>query len=130
MSQADVSNVYGALANVAAITTALQAAVSLQSLTQAGDIETRREKTSVRSAERNDVLADANSAKTGAIVLNMPAAIVNAAVLAGWGKVAIGQTTRSQWELYLPWIAVSCSAAFLLICASVAILRLHRLGKE
>jgi hypothetical protein len=126
----DVSNVYGALANVAAITTALQAAVALQPLTQAVDISNRRRASRPGSSGRSDTIADAKRAKRSALVLNGPAVIVNAAVLAGWGKIAIGQTTTDNWELYVPWVAVSCAAVFLAICAFWAVRELRSMSKE
>jgi hypothetical protein len=110
------SGVYGALANVAAITTALQSIVSLLPLQRAIDLESKTDTpgtadyNDAKDAARRDFLMD--------IVLCLIAFVINASVLAAWFKVGVYIPDLTQWEYWLPWFAVF--AGFLALSATAA----------
>jgi hypothetical protein len=124
LSQSDIIAIYGAFAGVAAITTALQAAVALQPLSQSDDVNRRKRTNPPGTAEYNDARADAGTYWRGAWLLNVGGAAVNFAVLASWGYLVFGVIQQSRWFLWLPFIAVSIAAAYLVIVAAVGIGRL------
>lgn len=121
---------YGALAGVAAITTALQAAVALQPLSALTDTKQRKRRSSKGQIEYNDARSDANKAVWTALWLNIPAVLVNTAVLASWWRVAVAKAKPDQWEYWLPWLAVVTAGVFLLTVAIVTLNKLRRVGQE
>jgi hypothetical protein len=116
------SGLYGALATVAAITTALQAAVALVPLNDSADIKRRKDSSASGLPEYERAKSDAGARLRTAVLLNIPAAAVNAAVLASWGGIGIFQ---ARWVLWLPWVAVASAAVFLLACAVVGAWKLN-----
>jgi hypothetical protein len=122
------TNLYGALANVAAITTALLAAVALPPLTGAIEIDQRKRASVKGRAQYIDAAADARRRFWSFLMLNVVAAIVNGGVLAAWWRVSVAVVNQSQWEYWLPWMAVVVSAGLLLLCAVSALVWLVKLG--
>lgn len=122
MAQTDV---YAALAAVAAITTALEAAVALPPVNDVVEIRRRIRDSKEGSPERTNARRDAGRSALRGVVLNAPAAAVNGAVLAAWSTVAWPGET--PWSYYLPWLAVTAAAAFLIIAAGWGISRLNGL---
>ena|SRR5208282_4358511 len=109
------SALYGALATVAAITTALQAAVGLIPLTDSLVIDRRMESSSPKEAEYEKAKEDAGVRLWTAAFLNVPIVVVNGAVLASWLGLGI---VHDSWVLWLPWAAVLGAAVFLIGCAA------------
>ena len=110
------TGLYSAVATVAAITTALQAAVGLVPLNDSADIGRRMESSSRGEPARDKARTDAGIRLRTAILLNIPAVTVNAAVLASWLGLGI---IHARWVLWLPWAAVVAAAVFLFVCAAV-----------
>lgn len=121
---------YGALAGVAAITTALQAAVALQPLTSLTYTRERKRRSKPGDIAYNDARSDAQKAAWTALWLNIPAIVVNAAVLASWGRIAIAVPKPGEWEYWLPWVAVAAASAFLFMVALITGLKLRAVAKE
>jgi hypothetical protein len=121
------SGLYGALATVAAITTALQAAVGLTPLNDFSDLRRKMDDSSRGQPAYDKARSDAVTRLRAGILLNAPAAVVNAAVLLSWVGLGIFQC---GWVLWLPWIAVLAAALFLLGCAAVGIWKLRDLSRE
>lgn len=121
---------YGALAGVAAITTALQAAVALQPLASLTSARERKRKSRQGDQAYNDARTDAGRAAWTELWLNIPAILVNAAVLASWGRIAIARPRASEWEYWVPWVAVAAASLFLFVVALVTGLKLRNVAKE
>jgi hypothetical protein len=120
------TDVYAALAAVAAITTALQAAVALPPLTDSVEISRRVRESQQGTPARTNARNDAGRSALRGVMLNVPAAGVNGAVLAAWSTVAwVGET---PWSYYVPWLAVTSAAAFLLTAAGLGVWNLSRLS--
>jgi hypothetical protein len=119
---------YGALAGVAAITTALQSVVALQPLRESFEIKRRKRASSPGLPPYNDARSDARQRFTILLILNFFATAVNASVLAAWGKVGVAEAEPGDWHLWLPWVAVAVASAGLLVSACVSIVWLARLG--
>ena len=120
--------VYGALANVAAITTALQSIVALLALQRGLDLAnvggsrpTAESAAAKRAASRNF---------WGQGVLNLVALFVNAAVLAAWFKVGVVPVCPEQWELWLPCAAVALGCIALTTTAVVGLTKLGHVARR
>ena len=125
VSSSDAIAMYGALAAVAAITTALQALVALAPLSQLADIEQRKNASASGTAPYNMAKADARKYMIGAILLNTPAVLVNAAVIIGWAYVALDVVPILHPYLVLPFGAVCAAWLYLVIVAVVGVVRLN-----
>lgn len=125
VSFADAIAMYGALAGVAAITTALQALVALVPLSQVSDVEQRKNASGSGTAPYNIAKADAKKYMTGAILLNVPAALVNAAVIIAWGYVVLEVIPNLHPYLVLPFGAVCAAWLYLVIVAVIGVARLN-----
>jgi hypothetical protein len=79
-------------------------------------------------AAYNDATSDAKQRFGVLLILNVFATLVNASVLAAWGKVAVAEVAPRDWQLWLPWVAVTVAAAGLFISACISIAWLARLG--
>lgn len=124
------AGLYGALAGVAAITTALQAAVALQPLSALTDTRQRKRRSTKGQIDYNNARSDAKKSAWAALWLNIPAVAVNVAVLLAWWRVAVDKPKPGQWEYWLPWAAIATASAFLLTVAIVTMLKLRDVGKE
>ncbi len=124
------SGLYGALAGVAAITTALQAAVALQPLASLTNTRERKRRSHPGDQAYNDARADAGRAAWTALWLNIPAIVVNAAVLTAWGRIAIAQPRPGEWEYWVPWVAVAAASVFMFVVALVTGLKLRNVAEE
>lgn len=122
------TSLYGALAGVAAITTALQSVVALQPLRESFEIKRRKRASSPGQPAYNDAKSDARTRFTILLILNLVATVVNASVLAAWGKPAVVDVTPGDWQLWLPWVAVAVASTGLFVSAVVSIVWLARLG--
>ena len=120
---------YGALAGVAAITTALQAAVALQPLGSLTNTRERKRRSRPGDQAYNDARADASKAAWTALWLNIPAIVVNAAVLTAWGRIAIARPRPGEWEYWVPWVAVAAASVFLFVVALVTGLKLRNVAE-
>lgn len=125
MSETDLFTLYGALAAVAAITTALQAAVALLPLSQFDGVDARRRNSAPGEQAYNDATRDAKSYYRAGWLLNLGAVAVNAAVLVSWGYVALRPIQGPSWFLWLPFCAVAAAAACLVGVAGTGLYRLH-----
>ena len=125
MSEADLFALYGALAAVAAITTALQAAVALLPLSQYDGVDARRRNSAPGQQAYNNATRDARGYYRSGWILNVGAVAVNAAVLVSWGYVAWQPVKGPSWFLWLPFCAVAAAAAFLVGVAATGLYRLH-----
>lgn len=121
---------YGALAGVAAITTALQAAVSLPPLSALSDTRQRKRRSAKGQIDYNNARSDAKKAAWTALWLNIPAVVVNSAVLLSWSRVAVAKPKTDQWEYWLPWAAVTLASVFLLAVAIVTMIKLKNVGQD
>lgn len=127
MSESDLFALYGALAAVAAITTALQAAVALLPLGQYDNLHERRRTSVPGDQAYNDARFDAGRYYRQGWILNIGAVVVNAAVLVAWGYVATRPLRGPSWFLQLPFYAVAAAAVYLLVVAILGISRLRRI---
>ena len=125
MSEADLFALYGALAAVAAITTALQAAMALLPLSQYDSVDGRRRHSAPGEQAYNNATRDARGYYRSGWILNVGAVAVNAAVLVSWGYVAWQPVKGPSWFLWLPFCAVAAAAAFLVGVAATGLYRLH-----
>lgn len=125
MSETDLFTLYGALAAVAAITTALQAAVALLPLSQYDSVDGRRRNSAPGEQAYNNATRDARGYYRSGWILNVGAVAVNAAVLVSWGYVAWQPVKGPSWFLWLPFCAVAAAAAFLVGVAATGLYRLH-----
>lgn len=117
-------DLYVALATVAAITTGLQASAASVPVTQADRLERRKQGTQPSTLEREAVKKDAKRAKSAALWLVIPSALVNLAVLIPWADITF-RRMRVDWILILPWSAVSAAWLALTIVAASAIVRIR-----
>jgi hypothetical protein len=117
------TDLYAALAAVAAITTALQGAVALPPLTDSVGIQRRIRDSQPGTAARHNAHADAAKSAVRGAILNFAAAAVNGAVLAAWSTVA--WPGREPWTYYVPWLAVACASGLLLATAAYAVWKLN-----
>jgi hypothetical protein len=124
LTQADLFALYGGFAGVAAITTALQAAVALSPLSQFDDVSRRKRTNAPGTQAHNDARGDAGTYLRAAWLLNIGATTVNFAVLASWGYLVFALLHRPHWYLWLPFAAVTLAAIYLLVAAAVGIGRL------
>ena len=129
MSETDLFTLYGALAAVAAITTALQAAVALLPLSQYDGVDARRRNSAPGQQAYNDATRDAKSYYRSGWILNLGVVAVNAAVLVSWGYVAWRPIKGPSWFLWLPFCAVAGAAACLVGVAATGLFRLHGVRK-
>jgi hypothetical protein len=120
------TGLYAAVATVAAITTALQAAVGLVPLNDSTDIGRRMDSSSSGQPVYEKAKTDAGVRLRAAVLLNIPAVIVNAAVLAAWLGLGI---IHARWVLWLPWAAVVAAAVYLLVCAAIGGWKLNALRR-
>lgn len=127
MTESDIFALYGALAAVAAITTALQAAVALLPLGQYDNVYERKRNSVPDDQAYNDALVDAKRYYRQGWILNIGAVVVNAAVLVSWGYVAMRPVGGHSWFLQLPFYAVAVAAIYLLAVAILGLFRLRRI---
>lgn len=111
------AGVYGALANVAAITTALQSAVALLPLSRAIGLARKKRDSLTTDPEYVDAKKEANRDFWVFLLLNIVSAGINGSVLAAWSKVGTADFVCDQWSYWLPWVAVAAGAGVLLITA-------------
>lgn len=116
------SGLYGALANVAAITTALQSIVSLLPLQRAIDLQNKTD--TPGTADYNDAKSAARRDFRINIVLCLIAFVINGSVLAAWFKVGVYVPDLCQWEYWLPWFAVFAGYMALSATAAYALRKL------
>lgn len=122
------SGVYGALANVAAITTALQSVVALFALQRGMDIGNTP---AVRhTSEYNNAKKAAARNFWGLGVLNFVALGVTVVVLAAWFKVGVWAVLPRQWELWTPCVAVAFGCLLLTVTAGVGLRKLRRVARR
>jgi hypothetical protein len=121
---------FGALASVAAITTALQAAVALQPLSVLMDTRQRKRRSTRGEIDYNNARSDAKRAAWTALWLNIPATLVNAAVMLSWWRLAVAKPDLEQWHYWLPWAAVTVASVFLLFVAVITMVALRGVGQE
>lgn len=117
-------SIYGAVAGVAAITTALHSLIALQPLRSAIDTRRRKRSSSPGYAPYNDAKHDARRDFFVYLLLNIVAAAIHGSVLAAWWKVGVASATPSQWEYWLPWLAVTLGSAALFLTSVGSIVRL------
>lgn len=121
-------SIYGAVAGVAAITTALQSVIALLPLREAINIARRKRSVPIGHAPYNDARHDARRDFFILFILNFLAASIHAAVLAAWWKVGVAEVNPQQWEYWLPWAAVTVASGVLVLTAVSAITWLAILG--
>lgn len=121
------SGLYGALANVAAITIALQSIVSLLPLQRAIDLESKTD--TPGTGEYNDAKNAARRDFCVNLILCLIAFIINVAVLASWFKVGVYDPDLSQWEYWVPWFAVFAGFVTLSATAAYALRKLRGIAK-
>jgi hypothetical protein len=126
MTQADLFTLYGALAAVAAITTALQAAVALLPLSQYDSVDGRKRASAKGEQAYNDAVRDATRYLLSGFLLTLGVVAVNGAVLVSWRYVALRLVPGPMWYLRLPFYAVAAAAVYLLVVAAVGLIRLSR----
>ena len=97
--------VYGALATVAAVTAALQAAAVFALYPEAGLLEDRHAGATPDTQAMTDVVRDAKLYRRRVMILNSPMAFINALVLAAWGDVVFARMP-SDWVYIVPWLGV------------------------
>jgi hypothetical protein len=122
------SGVYGALANVAAITTALQSVVALLALQRGMEIGSRA--AVPLTAEYNAAKKAASRNFWGLGVLNLVALSVTVVVLAAWFKIGVWAVYRQQWELWAPCVAVAFGCLLLTGTAAVGLTKLCRVARR
>ncbi len=121
-----IADLYGALAAVAAITTALQTPVALQCFTECEaflkkvkSAKQKRNDTAFVPSERRDLLVRH-------LILNAPAILVNVLVIGTWGYVGLHYrpTGEAKWLYILPWYALGIAALFLIMVVLYALFTL------
>lgn len=117
------SGLYGALANVAAITIALHSIVSLLPLQRAIDLESKTD--TPGTAEYNDAKDAARRDFAVNLILCLIGFIINGAVLASWFKIGVYDPDLSQWEYWVPWFAVFAGFVTLSATAVYALRKLR-----
>jgi hypothetical protein len=122
------SGVYGALANVAAITTALQSVVAILALQRGMDIGSRS--VVPLTGDYNAAKKAASRSFWGLGVLNFVALLVTAVVLAAWFKVGVWAVFPRQWELWAPCLAVAFGCLLLTGTAGVGLRKLRQIARR
>jgi hypothetical protein len=119
------SGLYGALATVAAITTALLSLVALLVLQRGTELKRITEDDGVDSAGYNRAKRVAWPNFWGHGVLNLVALIVNAAVVAAWWKIGVTPASDDQWQYWLPCYAVITATVVLIGPAAVGLCQMR-----
>jgi hypothetical protein len=115
----DPAALYGALAAVAAITTALQTSAVFASYADVGAIEARFDASRPSTQERVDAKNSAKVSLGRAVLLNVPGVAVNGCVIAAWGDATLVRT-KADWVLILPWVGVLLTFVFL-VCSVLSL---------
>lgn len=124
------TGLYGALANAAAITTALQSVVAFLALQLGLELsrtvtEEVRGKSTYKTAKSR-----AWPSFWGHGLLNVFALLVNGAVLAAWWKVGVLAARPSQWEYWLPWCAVVIASVAMTGAAVVGLRKMYSVARS
>jgi hypothetical protein len=125
----DVIAIYGALAAVCAITTAIQGALAVIPLPQIGDIENRKRNSGQGLAPYTDAKNDAKQLAKSNAILNTGAVITNAAVLCSWGYVSIVLVGASKWYLWLPFVSIAFTWFFMAVVSIYGCVKLKLLSR-
>jgi hypothetical protein len=120
--------VYGALATVAAITTALQSVVAILPLQRSMELGDLTDNPVQGTAIYNDAKKAARRDFWRHGMLNAVAVLINGCVLAAWFKVGVYAARPDQWEYWLPWCAVAVGALALTITAVLSLWKLRRIA--
>jgi hypothetical protein len=123
------TGLYGALANAAAITTALQSIVAFLALQRGMDVSKTVDDSTKGTSAYNTAKDSAQPNLWGHGLLNTLALLVDAAVLAAWWKVGVFAPTFGQWEYWLPWCAVILASLVLTGAAVVGLWKLYTVAR-
>lgn len=124
-SAQDSLQLYTSLASIAAITTAIQASVSLFASTRATTIGTRIEAAAPGTHSLNKARDDAAASFGAVVLLGILAGGANGAVLLPWGVISL-RRLEFDWVLLSPYWAIVGVSAVLLIWNGVSAVRLWR----
>lgn len=119
---------YGAIAGVASITTALQSVVALLPLRSAIDVGRRRAASAPGYAPYNAARNEASRDFFIFLALNLVAIGINGSVLAAWWKVGVSDVSPNLWEYWVPWLAVVLGSGALFLTAVGSIIRLGNIA--
>jgi len=116
-----MESTYAALASVASITTALHAAVAMQTLNIRGNIKNRKSGQTPGTQGYNDVVNESKRVRWVWLTLNVLTILINGAVITAWGDIALSIQGAKNWVFIVPWTAVTFAAVTLVVCGLVGI---------
>jgi hypothetical protein len=127
----ELSDLYPALAAVAAITTALHTQIAVGTFNECSGKVRVLATTDHTEAKYGNVARERGSVTVKNGLLNFPATVVNAFVIIAWGYLVYSQPAPAdEWLYFLPWFGVAEAALFLflLVASSLVALWTRRWG--
>ncbi len=121
----ELSDLYPALAGVAAITTAIQTQIAVGTFNECSGKVNVLATTDHTEAKYGNVARERGSVALMNGLLNFPATVVNAFVIIAWGYLVYSQPVPAdEWLYFLPWLGVSVAALFLFLLVPSSLLAL------
>jgi len=121
----ELSDLYPALAGVAAITTAIQTQIAVGTFNECSGKVKVLATTDHTEPKYGNVARERGSVALKNGLLNFPATVVNAFVIIAWGYLVYSQPVPAdEWLYFLPWLGVSVAALFLFLLVASSILAL------
>ena len=121
----ELTDLYPALATVAAITTAIQTPIVLGTFSECSVKVTDLDPTNRGSVKYGNAERERGSVARKNIFLNFPATVVNAFAIIPWGYLVYShRAPADEWLYFLPWLGVAVAALFLFLLVASSILAL------
>src|SRR5215469_15936435 len=121
----ELTDLYSALATVAAITTALQTPIALASFNECSEKVAILDPTDEHETEYGNVKRERGTLAWKNSLPNIPPNVVNAFVLIPWGYLIYTEPVPShEWVYFLPWLGVAIVALFLFLLVVASIMAL------
>lgn len=119
-----LTDLYGALATVAAITTAIQTSIALDAFNKCSEKVALLDPTDKHEAAYGNVIRERVTFAWQNGLPNIPPNVVNAFVLIPWGYLVYNAREADVWLYFLPWLGVAIVALFLFLLVVTSILAL------
>jgi len=121
----ELSDLYPALAGVAAITTAIQTQIAVGTFNECSGKVNVLATTAHTEAKYGKVARERGFVTLKNSLLNFPATVVNLFVIIAWGYLVYSQPMPAdKWLYFLPWLGVAAAALFLFLLVASSIIAL------